>query len=59
MRRGAFLPAVKFMVALPDHPAVFVVGMPDLGAVPAPAVSAPYLTGEDAHAAIPAAAFAP
>ncbi|MEZ3473642.1 MAG: hypothetical protein K1W27_12690, partial [Lachnospiraceae bacterium] len=26
MRRGAFLPAVKFMVALPDHPAVFVVG---------------------------------
>jgi hypothetical protein len=26
MRRGAFFPAVKFMVALPDHPAVFVVG---------------------------------
>ena len=59
MRRGAFLPAVKFMVALPDHPAVFVVGMPDLGAVPAPAVPAPYLTGKNAHAAIPAAAFAP
>jgi len=30
MRRGAFLPAVKLVVALPDDPAVFAVGVPHL-----------------------------
>ena len=53
MRRGAFLPAVKLVVALPDHLPVFIVGMPYLGAVPAPAVPAFYLSGENAHAAVP------
>ena len=47
------------MVALPDYLPVFIIGMPDLGAVPAHAVPASYLTGKNAHAAIPAATFAP
>lgn len=40
------------MIALPDHPAVFIVGMPYLRAVPTPAVAAFYFGGEDAHAAL-------
>ena len=59
MRRGAFFPAVKFVVALPDHLPVFIVRMPYLGAVPAPAVPTPDFAGEDAHAAIPAVPFSP
>ena len=51
MRRGTFLPTVKFMIALPDHPAVFVVGMPDLGAKPSAAVSAFNLIGKDTDTA--------
>ena len=46
MGRGAFLTTVKFVVALPDYLPVFIVGMPDLRAVPAPAVPAADFTGE-------------
>ena len=49
VRRGAFLPAVKLMVALPDYLAVFIIGVPDLGAIPASAVAAFYSAGECAH----------
>ena len=46
------------MIALPDNPAVFAVGMPDLRAVPLAALSAAYLTGEKMDAAVsPTAAF--
>ena len=59
MRCGAFLPSVKLMVALPDYLPVFIVGMPDLGTVPAPTVPAADFAGENAHAAIPAVPFSP
>src|SRR5699024_2194885 len=46
------------MIALPDNPAVFAVGMPDLRTVPLAALSAAYLTGEKMDAAVsPTAAF--
>lgn len=53
MGRAAFFAAIKFMVALPDRPAVLAVGMPHFRAVPASAVAAFYLAGEDACAALP------
>lgn len=53
MGRATFFSAIKFVVALPDHPAVLAVGMPHLGAVPASAVATFYFAGEDAHAALP------
>ena len=49
---AALLAAVKFVVALPDYPAVFIVGMPYLRAVPALAVAAFYFAGKDAYAAL-------
>lgn len=45
--------AVVLSVAAVDDLAVPVRGMPDLRAVPAAAVGAFYLVGEDAHAAVP------
>ena len=39
--------------ALPDHPAVFIIGMPHLGTIPAPVVATFNLTGENAHATLP------
>ncbi len=53
MRRGTFLPAVKLVVALPDGLSVLAVGVPHLGAVPAPAVRALYPAGKYARAACP------
>lgn len=53
MGSAAFFAVVKFVVALPYHPAVLVIGMPDLRAVPAPTVTALYLAGKDACAALP------
>lgn len=50
---AAFFPAVKLVVALPDGLAVLAVGMPHLGAIPAPAVRTFYPAGEYAHAARP------
>ena len=46
------------MITLPDRPAVFVVGMPDLRAVPASALSAFYLTGENMNATVAVSAGA-
>ena len=50
MGRRAFLLAFVFAVALPDHPSVLISGMPDLGAIYSPAVSADNLAGERACA---------
>ena len=46
------------MVALPDRPAVFVVGMPDLRAVPASALSTFYLAGENMNPTVAVSAGA-
>ena len=54
---GAFLPSVKLMIALPNYLLVFIIGIPDLGGVPSPAVPAADFAGENAHAAIPAVPF--
>jgi len=40
VRGSAFLLIRKFMVALPDHPSIFAVGMPDLASVEPAALSA-------------------
>lgn len=53
MGSDALFATVKFVVALPDHPAVLAVGMPHLRAVPASAAAAFYFAGEDAHSALP------
>nr|WP_294408087.1 hypothetical protein [uncultured Ruminococcus sp.] len=48
-----FIISAILPVAAVDDPAVPVRGMPDLRAVPAAAVGAFYLVGEDAHSAVP------
>ena len=52
MGRAAWLPAFVFVVALVNDPAVFVRGVPDLGAVPAPAFTALDFRGKHTHAAV-------
>ena len=49
-RRGAFL-SFKLVIALPDDPAILVVGMPDLRPVPTAAAAALHPAGEDADRA--------
>lgn len=50
----AFLAAI-FVVTAVDDPAVFIVAVPDLGSKPPTALTAFYLAGENAHAAVSAA----
>lgn len=50
----AFLAAI-FVVAAVDDPAVFIVAVPDLGSKTPTALTAFYLAGENAHAAVSAA----
>lgn len=60
MRGAALFLVAEFAVALPDHPAVLAVGVPDLGAVVAAAVAADQPGGEyPAAAVVEAHAFAP
>lgn len=56
-RKFTFFLKIKFQFVcfLP----VFIVRVPDLGTVPAPAVPAADFAGEEAHAAIPAVPLAP
>ena len=53
MRRPAFLIVLELAVALEDHPAVFVLRVPYLGAVPVPALGTLDLRGKYARAAVP------
>ena len=51
-RRGAFL-SFKLVIALPDDPAILVIGVPDLRPVPTAAAAALHPAGEDADRAAP------
>lgn len=55
MGRGAFGFILEFAVALPDHSAVLVIGVPHLGAVHAAAVAAEDLPGEGTAAVVASA----
>lgn len=57
MRGFAFPVPIEFVIAAVNHPAVLVIGMPDLGAVPTSALRTFYLVGEDADPAVPRFAF--
>lgn len=60
MRSAAFALALEFVVALPDHPAILVCAVPDLGAKVATTIAADQSGGKDAPAAItPAQRFPP
>ena len=60
MRSAAFLLVAELPIALPNHAAVLAVGMPDLGAVAATAVTADQAGGEHpAAAVVEAHTFAP
>jgi len=48
---------LEFIIAAIDSPAIFIVGMPDLGSVPAAAVTTFYLRREDTDPAVPLAAM--
>ena len=52
MRGAALFLVAEFAVALPDHPAVLAVGVPDLGAVESAAVAADQPGGEHPAAAV-------
>lgn len=54
--RGAFLITFKLVIALPDDPTVFVVGVSGLGAIPAAAVTAFNPAGEKVDTAMPPSA---
>ena len=56
---GAFRFVLEFPIALPDHPAVFAVGVPDLGSVYTSAVTADDLTGEGGEAVMPPSQLLP
>ena len=51
-RRGAFL-SFKLVIAMPDDPAILVIGVPDLRPVPTAAAAALHPAGEDADRAAP------
>lgn len=57
VRRSAALFVFVLLVALPDRPLVDIVGVPDLGAVPATAVTALDLPGEEVDTAVPVPAL--
>ena len=59
MGRGAFRFVLEFLVALPDYPAVFTVGVPDLGAVHTAAVAADNLPGKWGKAVMPPSQLLP
>jgi len=54
--RDAFLLTFALVITLPDDPAVFVVGVPSLGAIPAAAVTTFDPTGEKVDTAVPPSA---
>ena len=53
MGRGASGFILEFPVALPDYPAVFAVGVPDLGTVHTTTVAADDLSGKGCEAVMP------
>ena len=53
MRHPANLGSLVLVIALPDDPAILIVGMPDLRPVPAAATATLHPAGEDADRAAP------
>lgn len=60
MRSAALALALEFVIALPDHPAVLVCAVPDLGAEVVATIAADQSGGKDALSAVtPAQRFPP
>ena len=56
---GAFGFVLEFPVALPDHPAIFAIGVPDLGTIHTATVTADDLSGKGSEAVVPSSQLLP